>query len=333
METMRNWQKSTRGARKIGVLLFDRFSNHCLANAIEPLRAANGFLGRAAYDWQFMTVDGAGVTSSSGLPVVAQRALGQSAGDVLLVISSYGFRDIATAPNLRALRAAAGRFAVVAGLDTGSWLMAAAGLLDGQAATIHWDELDRFRETFPEVRARRVRIVKRGARWSCGGAMTAFELAGRMIGDDHGEALRLEVGALFMAGDAGFAGAVPAGGEGAPRAASRSVAAALALMRDHLEDPLTVPQVAQAVGLRQRPLEERFRRELGAGPQQVYRRIRLEAARRFVEQTDLRIAEIALRCGYRDASAMTRAFRAEFGTPPRMLRAQAAQGIPGSFSD
>ena len=325
MEIMRSWQKSPQRSRKIGVLLFERFSNHCLANAIEPLRAANGFLGRAAYDWQFMTVDGVGVTSSSGLPVAAQRALGDCGGDVLLVISSYGFRDSATVRALRGLRAAAGRFRVVAGLDTGSWLMAAAGLLDGQAATIHWDELDALRETFPEVRTRRERVIMEGRRWSCGGAMTAFEMAGRMIGDDHGEALRLEVAALFMAGEAGF------GGAGAlPLPASRSVSAALALMRENLEEPLTIPQVAQAVGLRQRPLEDRFRKDLGAGPQQVYRRIRLEAARRFVERTDLHIGEVALRCGYRDASAMTRAFRQEFGAPPRALRSRATRG---GFSD
>ncbi len=332
MKIVRNWHKSARRPRKIGVLLFESFSNHCLANAIEPLRAANGFLGRAAYDWRFMTLDGRGVTSSSGLPVGAQSALEQGAGDVLLVISSYGFREMASARTLRGLRAAAGRFAVVAGLDTGSWLMAAAGLLDGRAATIHWDELELFRETFPEVRARRARVVRQGARWSCGGAMTAFELAGRMIGDDNGEALRLEVSALFMAGEAGVGGTGAAGGrvggtDGAVRTASRSVAAALALMRENLEEPLTIPHLARALGMRQRPLEERFRRELGAGPQQVYRRIRLEAARRFVERTELRIAEVALRCGYRDASAMTRAFRQEFGAPPRAVRAQAVGGF------
>jgi len=70
----------------------------------------------------------------------------------------------------------------------------------------------------------------------------------------------------------------------------------------------------------QRKLERLFRGELGAGPQKVYRRMRLLAARRFVEQTGLSIVEIAIRCGYQDSSAMTRAFGEEFGVSPREMR-------------
>jgi transcriptional regulator GlxA family with amidase domain len=63
-----------------------------------------------------------------------------------------------------------------------------------------------------------------------------------------------------------------------------------------------------------------MRTATGAAPQQVYRRIRLIVARKHVLETVLPVSEIALRCGYQDASAMTRAFKAEFGTTPRALR-------------
>ena len=71
---MRSWQKSDNNPQKIGILLFERFSNHCLANGVEPLRAANTLLGRDVYEWKFMSLDGAGVTSSSGLPVAVDGA-------------------------------------------------------------------------------------------------------------------------------------------------------------------------------------------------------------------------------------------------------------------
>jgi transcriptional regulator GlxA family with amidase domain len=58
---------------------------------------------------------------------------------------------LATADTLRRLRGAAGRFGLVAGLDTGSWLMARAGLLNGYRATSHWDVLSSLEEEFPEV--------------------------------------------------------------------------------------------------------------------------------------------------------------------------------------
>lgn len=89
---MGKWQKNFRQPKRIGVLLFERFSNHCLANAVEPMRAVNELLGRQAYDWRYLSVDGAPVTSSSGLPVTVQASLGRdSAGDVLMLLPGYGY--------------------------------------------------------------------------------------------------------------------------------------------------------------------------------------------------------------------------------------------------
>jgi transcriptional regulator GlxA family with amidase domain len=316
LKTMRDWQKSDHTPRKIGVLLFQRFSNHCLANAVEPLRAANTLIGRRVYDWAYLSMDGRAVTSSSGLPVAVGAALSAGGGgEALWLLPSYGYRDFATPASSRALRTAATRYRVVVGMDAGSWLLAAAGLLNARRATIHWDEHDAFHEAFPEVDVRRSRFEIDGERWTCGGAMTAFELVLHMIGQHHGEALRLEVAALFMASHGGAA----AGGQGL-RARSGQVAAALELMRERLEEPLSIPALGRALGMSGRRLEALFRADLGAGPARVYRRIRLLAARRYVEQTGLSVAEISLRCGYADPAAMTRAFGAEFGVTPRELR-------------
>ena len=196
---MRNWQVDAGETQDVAVLLFPRFSNHCLANAVEPLRAANGFLMREAYRWQFVTLDGAAVQSSSGLPVLPNRRLRDHPGGAFLfVASSYDVRHYATQATSRALRAAANRFQTVVGMDTGAWLMAQAGLLEGAQATIHWDELTAFSETFAEVDAVARRYVIQGNRVTCGGAMTAFDLVLDLIGRTHGEALKLEVAALFL---------------------------------------------------------------------------------------------------------------------------------------
>lgn len=321
---MRSWYKTAVKPQRIGILLFERFSNHCLANTVEPLRAANMLLGRRVYEWSFMSPDGASVRSSSGLPVAAEMALSQSGnGDILFLIPSYEHQEYLTPAVLRALRGAAGRFDVLAGLDMGSWLMAAAGLLDGYQAAIHWDEVDNFQEAFPEVEVTQARVVMDRGRWSCGGAMTAFELVLRMIGDTHGEALRMEVASLFMHGETESKPQRVGSGKG-------QIEAAMAIMRKNIETPLRIEQVARSLEISQRKLERLFLAELGAGPQKVYRRIRLLAARRFVEQTSLSIVEIAIRCGYRDPSAMTRAFRQEFGAAPRAVRLNITNGAGGA---
>jgi transcriptional regulator GlxA family with amidase domain len=311
---MPDWRRSDPETRRVSVLLFPQFSMHCLANTVEPMRAANTLLGRYVYHWQFLSLDGLPVASSSGLPVTPDAALGQMSGDLLFLMPSYGARKLADAATLRALRSAARRFRILVGMDMGSWLLASADLLAGHRATIHWEEYEAFSEAFPEVDAVKKRLVMQGNRWSCGGAMTAFDLILRMIGEDHGEALRLEVAALFMQGEAE---------DLAPRLRPRSqlVAAAVAQMRDRLEDPASIAEIAAQLGTHQRDLEALFKRQLGATPRTVYRRIRLVAARRYVEQTQLSVAEIAVRCGYQDPSAMTRAFTSEFGDSPRSMRA------------
>ena len=294
---------------QISILLFDRFSNHCLANVLEPLRAANDLSGQQVFDWNIIVLAGQRVHSSSGLRLDADAQLADMRGDILMVMPSYGFLTHANVMSSRALRAAARRFDILAGLDTGSWLLAEAGLLDGYRATIHWDELDRFSERFSDIDVQKEAVIYDRNRITCGGASTAFALAMQMIEKQHGAALRMRVEHLFS-------------GAYAQRPDRRGgiAARALDLMRANIEEPLPIALLAQQLGRSQKHLEQQTLARLGAVPQIIYRRIRLERARGLALDTSISVAEIAVRCGYQDASAMTRAFRSEYGTTPQALR-------------
>ena len=294
---------------QISILLFDRFSNHCLANVLEPLRAANDLSSQQVFEWNIVVLGGQRVRSSSGLRLEADAQLADMRGDILMVMPSYGFLTHANVTSSRALRAAARRFDILAGLDTGSWLLAEAGLLDGYRATIHWDELDRFSERFSDIDVQTEAVIYDRDRITCGGASTAFALAMQMIEKQHGAALRLRVEHLFS-------------GAYAQRPVRRGGIAARAvdLMRAHIEEPLPIAQLAQQLGRSQKHLEQQMLARLGAAPQVIYRRIRLERARQLSLDTTISVAEISVRCGYQDASAMTRAFRSEYGTTPQALR-------------
>lgn len=303
------WINPESGTQDVTVLLFDRFSNYCLANTVEPMRAANDYLGRPAYRWRLVGLDGEPVTSSSGIRLLPDGRLSEEpGGDALFVLPSYGFRSLGTPACLDALRAAARRYETLIGLDTGSWLLAEAGLLNGYAATIHFDEFERFSERFPDVSARRERWLIDRNRMSAGGATTAFELMQHLIAATHGSAVSVEISGLFMQGEESIRSMV---------AGDRRVQRALALMREHLEAPLSITEIARASGCRQRDLEERFQRAFGAPPRTVYKQLRMAEALRLVREGDLSVSEIALRCGYSDPSAFTRAFRQTYGSPPR----------------
>ena len=305
-------------ARTVDLLLFDQFSNHCLANCVEPLRAANDLTGEVLFKWRYLTLDGQGVQSSSGLPVQPEGRLGDAVdGDILYIISSYQHQKLDTRATRDALNAAARGRDLVIGFDTGSWLMASAGLLDNRAATIHWTIFDAFSERFLNVDAKRERYILTASRGSCGGAMAAFDLSLDLIGQMHGTALKLDVAAMLMH-------------DLTPKDDAQSgrslvikdalVRACVGQMRSALEHPQTIAMLADQLHCHPKKMQRRFLADLGAPPAQIYKYIRLSAARDMITNGDLNIAEIAVRTGYQNASSLTRAFKARFGVTPMAFR-------------
>lgn len=314
---MPKWTKSPARPVRIAVLLFDRFSNLCLANCIEPLRAANTLRPDRAFDWQIVTPDGQAARSSSGIDILAGAALpAMGEVDYLLVMASYAHERHDTAATRRLLQAAARRARVTVGLDTGPWLMASAGLLTGRRATVHWDLLDAFAERFLDVAASRAHVLRDGPFLTCAGAMSALGLTLDLIADHLGLAARLDVEALFLHGDP----PVGARGSVADPVADPLVRRALALMRDTVERPLALKPLAGRLMCQPRTLDRHFRARLGAPPGAVYRHLRLSVARKLIEDSTLSVAEIALRCGYDSPAALSRAFRRVHGLSPRALR-------------
>ena len=306
--------------QRFALLLFDGFSNFCLANAVEPLRAANMLSRGNLYEWRYLGMTEATVTSSSGLPVRPEVLTPKAEGDYLFVMPSYGHLQLATPDTLRRLRGAATKYGTLAGLDTGSWLLASAGLLNGHRATAHWDILSALEEAFPEITVVEDRFVRDGARITCGGATTTLDLMLDLIEGHHGATLALEVAALFMHGER-----APHLDPGRHLPPHQTIRSAAALMRRNIETPLPIRLIAEGVGLGQRRLEDVFREHAKRSPARVYRSIRLAEARRRLEQTRESVAEVASRCGYADPTAMARAFREEFGCTPSSVR----RGVSG----
>ena len=312
---MHNWSLQSENTAEYTFLLFDQFSNQVLANALEPLRAANTFLSVPAYTWKIVTRDGTAVQSSAGMTVVPDSALDPTdRGSALILLPSYGYRALATEALSRQLRSAATRYGAMIGLDGGAWLLATAGLLEGKRATIHHDEIEAFSEAFPQVDIVRQRWVDDGNRLTASGAVTAFELMMHLIASQHGTSLTLRIAALFSARDATTPGPLePPGGD-------RRIRRALAEMEANVEAPLPLSIIATRAGCTQRDLEKRFAKAFGAPPRKVYQRIRLNTARNLVEDTTLSFSEVATRSGYENAAAFSRAFRETFGLSPRSVR-------------
>jgi transcriptional regulator GlxA family with amidase domain len=305
-----------------GFLLLPKFSSLCLANALEPLRAANLIAGRTLYQWSLYSLDGNDVVSSSGLATGSSKPLAEAGGiDSLFVVSSYDYRRQISKPLLRNLVSLSRQIEILGGLDTGSFILAQAGLLDGYQATIHWQEMGIFEETFHDIDTLADRFVIDGKRITAGGATTTLDLMLHLIAQRHGGALRLEVAALFIY-DATHVAEEP---QRPPPPMDLlpfpgDIGAIIALMESNIEAPLSIGEIARVLGISQKKLERRVRRILNTTPVGYYQHVRLSAARSMVMETAMPVSEIAVRSGYCSASALTRAFARHFDLTPSDLR-------------
>lgn len=172
---------------RVTVLILPGSSMMTVASVLDPMRACNRLSGGGRIHWQAVTVDGAPVALTNGLPLGPHGRLeAKAAGDLLMVVA--GFEALARARPLAArLQRLAPRFAAVAGIESGAWVLGAAGLLAGRAATTHWEDLEDFAAAHPETEVRADRWVISGRIVTAGGASPAFDLMLHLIRSRFGQ--------------------------------------------------------------------------------------------------------------------------------------------------
>lgn len=293
-----------------------------LSCLLEPLRAVRD-QGQAGIRWQVLTADGAPLRSSSGL-LVAPDPGARGPYDLLIVVAGYGFRDHAAKAAPARLPALARHSRTIVGADAGSWLLAAAGLLAGRRATIHWSLIPEFAERFPEVEVIAAPHVMEGRVWSCGGASAALGLMLALIEQRFGKASAFMASSMFLHDADRAADALPAGTLLPAGRATGRLRPVIDLMVETIETPLPMAQLAARAGLSLSTLERLFRAEAGMSPGRYLQLLRLTRAQDLAHGTDLGLRDIALRCGYANASALGKAFRRAFGRPIRQFARQAS---------
>ncbi|KSV93349.1 GlxA family transcriptional regulator [Sinorhizobium sp. GL28] len=314
--------QSVSQVQHVDILVLPETNLILVASVIEPMRAANRIAGRPLYDWTIYSPDGAPIETKSGIPIpVSGIFRPQRETSPLFILSSYNWQRSATSQLKMLLSQTARHRELMAGIESGSWLLAETSLLDNFSATTHWEDFEDFTTTYPQVTMVRERFVIDGKRITTGGSLPTLDLMLELIRRAHGYSLALEVSRLFIYEQERTRGdllQMPAIGN--MRILDPRVGAAVKLMEETVEAPLTLVRLARRIGVSTRHLQDLFRDTMGVAPHEHYLALRLNAARRKVIETRLEFADIAAISGFNSSSSFSRSYRAHYRESPSETR-------------
>ncbi|UVI36989.1 GlxA family transcriptional regulator [Brevibacterium spongiae] len=222
---------------------------------------------------------------------------------------------------LEVLREAAEKRIRIAGLCTGSFVLAAAGLLDGRPATTHWMHTAELSRLHPAVDVRdNVLYVDDGAILTSAGKTAALDLCLHLVRLDHGAAAANALARSLVVASHRPGGQKQFVISPADPVIDDSLGAALDWARGHLDEPLTVDDLARRAAVSSRQLARRMLAEVGVAPLRWLHNQRILRAQDLLERTDAAVEIIAARCGMGTAATLRRHFRNELGVSPTAYR-------------
>lgn len=279
-------------------------------------------LGLGDWETRVWSEDGDPITTTEGLVLSSLSGPpGASEVDMVVFPSWPGQLPPAGEWLVELIRQAHRAGAVIVGLCLGAFPVAQSGLLDGRSAVTHWVAVDRLAGTHPDVDVESAALyIDHGdVLTSAGtasaldaclhlvrtrlGALAASTVARRMVIAPHREGDQAQYIVRPVA---------PSPGKG--------LAPVVEWARRHLDQPITVADLATVASMSPRHLSRRFREEMGASPAAWLGALRLDEARRLLETTDWSVSRIARECGYSSPVTFRQRFVAAFATTPTAYR-------------
>lgn len=316
--------QSPAALERFGFLLMPGFSMLAFAAVLEPLRMANRLSQTRLYEWQLFSPDDGPARPSNGIDLTPTRMRGANLDiDTMVVVAGMEPMAYCTKATLEWLRAMANRGVRIGATSTGPLILASAGLLTGYKSTVHWENLDGFREQYPRIQVTAELFEVDRDRFTCSGGSAGLDLMMHLIGLRHG--LKLAHGVAEQCIHPKIRPAHDLQRMALPLRFSINhprLLAAISQMENHLEDSLPCSAIAAMVGLSQRQLERLFETQIGSSPARFYKQMRLERAAALLEQTSLSILEVAIACGFASSAHLSASYRQAHGHSPRSARAR-----------
>ncbi len=332
--------------RQIAILVYPGVQSLDLTGPQEVLIGAHGLLHTTdpsdpGYEVRVVSRDGAPLRCSSGLTIVPHGDFSEAPADLdtLIVAGGYGSREASLdRPTLDWIAAASACARRIASVCTGAFLLAAAGLLDGRRATTHWGSASELARLHPKVHVDPEPIFLRdGPIWTSAGVTAGMDLALALVEEDISRDLALAIArhlVMFLrrpGNQSQFS---------ATLAAQEPVREPLREARRHIleniDADLSVEALAGLAHMSPRNFARAFRAETGVTPARYVESVRIEAARRALEDTPAPVASVASACGFGTPETMRRSFLRSLGVAPaeyrRRFHPTAARDAPAAVA-
>ena len=322
--------------KRVLIVIFDQAQLLDIAGPLDAIAAANQALILAgqpeAYRVEVASMPGGNIETGASLKVASeplnQVALG---ADILMVVGGPGVFAAANDPRLvaevRRHAASAGRVCAVC---TGSFVLAAAGLLTGRRVTTHWLYVERLRLAYPEIAVEADRIfVDDGRIWTSAGVTAGIDLTLAMVERDIGREIAMRAARLLVVflkrpgGQSQFSALLSL------QSVDHAGFADLHdWIRANLGGDLRIERLAEVARMTPRTFARLYVARVGQTPAKSVEALRIEAARLALEGGLASIKQIARDVGFGDDERMRRAFLRQLGVAPADYRSRFATATP-----
>ena len=317
--------------RHIAIVAFEQALLLDIAGPAQVFASARDLAAHAGlpdpYRLSLVSPRGGSIATSSGLALATTplASLKTEPIDTLIAVGGFGSRAaIHEGALIRWIARRALRARRVCAVCTGAFLLAEAGLLDGKRAVTHWRACDELGRRYPRVAVEPDAIFLRdGKIWTSAGVTAGIDLALALVEEDLGRAMALRVArhlVVFLkrpGGQSQFSAMLESQAQG-----DGAFADLHDWMAQHLAGDLGVEALAARARMSPRNFARVYAKRMGTTPAKAVERLRVDAARRLLEESTASIESIARRCGFGDEERLRRSFLRSLGVPPRHYRAR-----------
>lgn len=311
---------------KLTLVVLDGVQALDVAGPLDVFAEANLFLPKEDhYDITLVGGRPESVLCSSGMEfkVHCDYLNFHSESDLLLVAGGPQFPEYRPEPAfiswLNERAQSAGRFGAVC---NGVFLLGHAGLLAGREITTHWDHAERLSKQFPGSNVRPDKIfVRDGNLFTCGGVTAGIDLCLALVAEDWGHELAMKVAKrliVYIRREGGQSQYSPYLAVGPDE--DSLVARVLKYVTNHISDALTIEDIADAVGVSRRTFSRAFAKHAHVTPSVFVDQVRIDFARKLLEETDVPLKTVAFRCGFHNPTQMRMIFSRQLSTTPKLYR-------------